>query len=332
MQTKTYFASSVPAALEVARQELGDNAMLIGSRPTPQESRGFGRLEVTFAHEESRQTEPGDLSGMEDIRAELAALRKAVGSERSTKGEASGLLTERILESGESSAVIVRDLAERIHVAPFGEMRPGESRTLAFIGPPGRGKTTSLVKIAVQYGLARRVPVRIYSAGAHAIGGQEQMARYASILGATFQACESLAGLNLALNGDGWKGLLLIDTPGLSWADRDEFEELRRFLASHPEIEKHLVLRADAGAGETAHMLSRFAPLTPSRLLFTGLDEALRPIAAVETLITSGLATTFCGTGQQIPDDLEEVDASRLARAVAGAAAPVAPRFRQAAA
>ena len=32
MQTKTYFASSVPAALEVARQELGDNALLVNSQ------------------------------------------------------------------------------------------------------------------------------------------------------------------------------------------------------------------------------------------------------------------------------------------------------------
>ena len=35
MQTKTYFASSVPAALEVARQELGEDALLVGSKPAP---------------------------------------------------------------------------------------------------------------------------------------------------------------------------------------------------------------------------------------------------------------------------------------------------------
>jgi len=31
MQTKIYFASSVSAALEVARRELGANALLVGS-------------------------------------------------------------------------------------------------------------------------------------------------------------------------------------------------------------------------------------------------------------------------------------------------------------
>ena len=35
MQTKTYFASSVSAAMEVARRELGAEAMLVSSRPAP---------------------------------------------------------------------------------------------------------------------------------------------------------------------------------------------------------------------------------------------------------------------------------------------------------
>jgi len=39
MQTKTYFASSVAAALEVARRELGADALLVGSQPTPAASR-----------------------------------------------------------------------------------------------------------------------------------------------------------------------------------------------------------------------------------------------------------------------------------------------------
>src|SRR6202034_3270781 len=146
----------------------------------------------------------------------------------------------------------VDELARRIPVGPFTEMKSGENRAMAFIGPPGRGKTTSMVKIAVKLGLARRVPVRIYCAGAHAIGAQEQAARFAAILGVPFQACESLASLNLALSlaqsGEDWKGLVLIDTPGISPADRSELSELKDFFAARPEIEKHLVLRADASS------------------------------------------------------------------------------------
>src|SRR5579863_5912561 len=172
MQTKAYFASSVPAALEVARHELGENALLVSSRPAPPQARQFGRLEVTFAWDASE----GPLAGRPPNR------------------------------SGNPDIAAVDELASRIPVAPFVEMKAGEHRTLAFVGPPGRGKTTSLVKIAVNMGLARSVPVRIYCAGAHSIGAQEQLARFAAILGTPYQACESLTSLSLALKGEAWKG------------------------------------------------------------------------------------------------------------------------------
>ena len=90
-------------------------------------------------------------------------------------------------------------------------------RTLAFIwNLLGKGKTTSLVKIARcamdwQTGYRREST----AAGAQGVGATEQMARYASILGVPFQALESFDSLNLALQGERWKGLVLIDTPGI---------------------------------------------------------------------------------------------------------------------
>jgi flagellar biosynthesis GTPase FlhF len=279
MHTKAYFASSVPAALDFARQELGENALLVSSRPSPPQARQFGRFEVTFAWDP----------------AEAPPIK--------TNPRAEHL-------SG------VDELASRIPIAPFVEMKPGEARTLAFVGPPGRGKTISLFKIAVNKGLARRVPVRIFCAGVHAIGAEEQEARLAAILGAPLQACESMASLHLDLNGEGFQGLTLIDTPGISPADGTELGELTAFFAAHSGIEKHLVLRADAGSADMLHMVSRFSCLGPTRLLFTGMDEALGAASVVEALIRGGIPATFAGTGQQIPQDLEEMNAGRLARSV----------------
>jgi flagellar biosynthesis protein FlhF len=217
---------------------------------------------------------------------------------------------------GDRTDALVHELAGRIPQASFPDMKPGESRTLAFIGPPGRGKSTTLVKIAMRFGVGARVPVRIYSAGAHGVGCQEQMARYATILGVPFQAFESVESLGLALDGDGWKGLALIDTPGLAPADRAETAELARFFARRPEIERHLVLRADGRSADMLHVVSRFSALQPSRLVFTGADEMLSAGAMVDTMIRAKLPAVFAGTGQQIPNDLELVDAARLARSL----------------
>jgi flagellar biosynthesis protein FlhF len=108
----------------------------------------------------------------------------------------------------------------------------------------------------------------------------------------------------------------LIDTPGLSPSDRNEMAEFRTFFAGRREIEKHLVLRADTHSADIVSVITRFAGLEPSRLLFTGMDETLRMTSVVEALVRAGIPGTFCSTGQRIPEDLEEISAERLAQAL----------------
>ncbi len=338
MQTRTYFASSVPAALELARRELGEDALLVDSKLASAAAKPFGRLEVTFAYSTQQETSApatsSPLSDIEEIRQQISALKMMAGHTSPAIQETSQPAELRLCAAGFDPALarevvraafrrtgpgsLVQELTSRIPEATFAEFEPGETRTLAFVGPPGRGKTTSLVKLAFRYGLGRKIPVRIYSAGAQGVGCREQLARYAAILGVPFEACESLESLHLSLHGAGWKGLILIDTPGLSPADRSETADLARFFTRRPEIEKHLVLRADARSADMLHVVERLSALAPSHLLFTGLDEATGSGAMLTALIKSGLPAVFAGTGRQIPEDLDEVNITALARAVSG--------------
>jgi flagellar biosynthesis protein FlhF len=337
METKTYFADSVAAALEVARHELGEDALLVGSQAATDPYRKFGRLEVTFAFDPAAEsggsaTPRHSVSEFEKIRREISALRETVVATSNSPGE-DNFISTRLAAAGLDAAVAreismttqekpgdphelaVEELTRRISTVPFA-MSASESRTLAFVGPPGRGKTTSLIKIATAHGLAKRIPVRIYSAGAQGVGQQEQMARYAAILGVPWHAYESTGALNLALNGDAWRGLALIDTPGLAPADRREMQEFEEFFSGRPEIETHLVLRADARSADNLQVLKRFMAFRPSRLLFAGVDEAVDEVSIVDVMARGRIPATFAGTGQRIPEDLEEMNASKLARAL----------------
>lgn len=310
MQTKTYFASSVPAAFDVARQELGADALFVRSGPTPAHFRHFGRFEVTFGWDSAPPSPPDrDRSQPDRSPASIAGRLVEAGFSRETAAE---IALEASGASGDPDAAVVEALTRRIPVRDF-ESSGNTGRTMVFIGPPGRGKTTSLVKIAIALGLSRRVPVRVCSVGAHSVGAQEKIARFAAILGTPWQACESLADLHVALQGNA-NQLTLIDTPGISPADRTELVELAEFFAGRPEIEKHLVLRAEATSADMLSMVARFSSLAPSRLLFTGLDEASSRVPMLETLIRSRIPLTFTGVGQEIPGDLEEANAGRLAR------------------
>ncbi len=57
MRLKSYFAGTVESAICLARQEMGEEAMLVSSRKTPPEAKHLGMYEVVFA---SAQEPPRD--------------------------------------------------------------------------------------------------------------------------------------------------------------------------------------------------------------------------------------------------------------------------------
>jgi len=61
MRLKSYFAGTVESAICLARQEMGEEAMLVNSRKTPPEARHLGAYEVVFAagHDPVRETTSG---------------------------------------------------------------------------------------------------------------------------------------------------------------------------------------------------------------------------------------------------------------------------------
>ncbi len=67
MDTKIYFATSVQAALEVAREELGENALLVSSKPAPPHARQFGPLEVIFAWDPHDAPSNKDASSSKEV-------------------------------------------------------------------------------------------------------------------------------------------------------------------------------------------------------------------------------------------------------------------------
>ena len=208
-------------------------------------------------------------------------------------------------------ATLNEEIETRLTVAPaLG--KAGDRRIVVLVGAPGSGKTTTLVKLAVRQGIAARVPVQILSTDTLRLGGAEQLASYARIIGAGFRAVHSAGGLEQAIDEYRTKKLFLIDTPGYDAANIEEAAELIAFVKRNPQVEVQLVLPASLRATAAARILQRFAPFEPAKILYTRLDEADTPGAVLEPALRSGLPVSFLGSGQQIPEDLEEASTSRL--------------------
>jgi flagellar biosynthesis protein FlhF len=200
----------------------------------------------------------------------------------------------------------------RFRFAPPLRERSLAAAAVAVIGPPGAGKTTSLVKLALLRSQSASRPIHFISADWHRVGAAEQLRTYASILGAGIDLVDSPRLLAQALEANRDRDTILIDTPGLSGADFEMLNDLADFLGRHNEIEKHLVLPATMRFRDLQRSIRRYQTFQPDRLLFTHLDETdcFGPLCSAA--LWSGRPLSFLSGGQQIPEDLEAATEDNL--------------------
>ena len=346
---KSFFADSVQSAMAQAQAEMGPDALLLISREAPPEARHLGDYEVVFgagpeAPLPAAPTATGDVAAIrrqvEDIRDMLTRMAPAAP----VNGGPADAVAESLMEAGVDSA-LARKIGEaarqqilRLSVPRIGFSRPapasdpsclllaaGEEisarfevapeigRVTALIGPPGAGKTTTLIKLAVAQGLACGRAVRLVSTDTHRIGGADQLRTYAGILGVNFQVAESSVALAQAIETAPRSALVLIDTPGLSPAMLNELGgDLAGFLSSRQDIDTHLVLTASTRIEDLYRTASRYNSFGPSKLLFTRVDETTSLAAAFCAAVHCNKPLSFLSNGQSVPEDLAPATKERI--------------------
>lgn len=359
MRLKSYFAPTVEAAMNMARMELGAEAMLVSSRRTDEEARHLGHYEVVFATSAyaAAGLTPGAVDGVASASAapqpvdrlaqEVAGLKRemerlASALSRSSVGLAKMAASPDLAQAFsmlvdcEFDADLAHDLVWRITAAAeSGNCAPGRNllqliaaelahqiradaglnsaaNTVVLVGPPGSGKTTTLAKLAIQYGLGGRRSSQILSLDVHRVAAAEQLRSYAAIAGLAFEALETPRALSQALEEYSEKSMIFIDTPGLSGEDFEDSAEMANLLARHPRVEVHLVLNACMKPADMKRIAASFEIFRPAKLIFTHLDETEAFGSLGSLSIRTGKPISFLGSGQRIPEDLSPANVSVL--------------------
>jgi flagellar biosynthesis protein FlhF len=199
---------------------------------------------------------------------------------------------------------------------PFPKASSDSALVVAFAGPPGAGKTTTLIKIAVRECLAERQPVRILSVDPHRVAAHEKLRSFAAIIGVGFTAINSVPEFLAAIDESRNGSVVLVDTPGYSPNDMDGATEIAACLSRIANKQIHLVLPASMKYADLMRTIRVHAAFEPNYLLFTKLDETASLGAVLSVALEASKPLSFFANGQNIPEDIEAAQARVLLTSV----------------
>jgi flagellar biosynthesis protein FlhF len=349
MRIRRFSGVNVNETLRQVKEAMGEEALILARRDL-----GAGRVEITAAVDVDQVTapipgdppeQPGATGGaaLEGRRLDrLVAEMRNLGSslrwiedqlaERGVAGlAASGSLAARLAQRGlgphlaapiaaraEAGLATGRSLAAaveeglRAHL-PFHDGADG-ARLLAFVGPTGSGKTTTIAKLAAAEVQSGRAAPGLIMADTQRVGAGDHLAAYARLLGAPLRTVRGPEDLPNAIRELGDTGRILIDTGGVS-GDVESGAALARLLGAAGEsVAVAAVLSATSSRSALETCWSRLERLAPDRCVVTKIDECTDPGAACGWAADMGLPLAWLGTGPRVPQDLCPADGATLAR------------------
>lgn len=352
MQVKTFRAPTIAQALDQIKKELGANAIILGNKQvsvSPNESYVEVMAAAEPERQSSapplpERTETKDLQLREDVQEIKGFLSLLISSKNYfnelqnhkpvaeiyhrllTRGfdekQAFILLNKTLSEvstscedKGQIVDCLCRHFLEKVKLSrPFQSITAprGAPHIFSFLGPTGVGKTTTLAKLAAYLKIKRQTELGIISIDTYRIGAVDQLQTYATILDIPLIVAQSKAEFRQATEQMRHFDMILVDTTGKNFLNRQHVKDLRPILRDADSIQHFLVLSATAKDEDLKQTIIHFREMNIHSLIFTKVDETINHGCMINQLLRFPYPLSYLGTGQRVPEDLELATQKRL--------------------
>ena len=213
---------------------------------------------------------------------------------------------------------VVQQLADRLATGGSIPMQADQPTVVAFVGPTGVGKTTTLAKIASEIRASSDCNIGLMTMDTSRRGAVDQLLYFAERLSASLEVVSDPRQVKSALKRLDDCRLVLIDTAGRGPADTGQLRLLKELLSAAQPDSTHLVLSAVSSSAAIRDAIHRFRLLGPTHLIISKLDECVDFGSWLTHLLSTELPVSYLTTGQMCAGGLTVADGLRLAAALTG--------------
>ena len=183
---------------------------------------------------------------------------------------------------------------------------------IAFVGPTGAGKTTTIAKLATRYVLTHgRESIALITLDNERLGSQGQLKALANILQIPVRSVTKPEDLTDTLASLDYCKLVLIDTPGVTASTVNDDAFVQQLFAQ-PAITKLAVLACNAQRRFQKSLLEAMSDKNIRAAVLTKLDETDCLAETLDVVVSERLPIAYSTNGQHIPNDLAIANAAEL--------------------
>ncbi len=213
-----------------------------------------------------------------------------------------------------------RAVARRVPSAGPLLLAEGRPTVAALIGPSGVGKSTSVVKLAIQFAVRGGKSVGVINEDLRRPGADGQINNLGRLFGISVSTASEPSEIRDVVKSMAGRDLILVDTGGRSPRDARGIEELAELVRAAGADETHLLLSSASSEKTLLETTARFKPTGFDRVILTKLDECLSygSLLNVAARLADGLS--YLTSGPDYGNPIRPADGGFLADLVLGLA------------